>query len=419
MKVMKLALLGTAALAAVSISANANDLADLKAQIEALNSRIATLEAAPSVPAGYQLMTMSKAPAILAPGEELGANDLAMVNTIGILPTADVPASTNVQWSGHVKAAFVYNDATIALTETVDGDDVLTGYTFSSSSTHINATTEVNLKATTDTAVGEVGVHVRWGASAHGDENDGGSINRYYGWWKMTPELSLTAGYKGTLGGVGHGNDKCSCNYNTFVGAVGGSDDASQFELRYASGPIAAAVAVEHHKHGDSPEDEYIVSSEVTWAGDSMSAEVAGYAGTHDGVDMWQIGAGATASLDMFTISAAAAVGEGKLQFGGNSFGNFAAPVSDLEYWQASLFASAALSDSVSAEVGVGYVAHDHGPSNTEVDVWGVAGGIYWAPVDKLTIGAEASYSSLDADFDGLSLELDSFTAALVTVFKF
>ena len=105
MKVMKLALLGAAAVAAVSVSARADDLSDLKAQIEALNSRISQLESAPSVPAGYQLMTFSEAPKILAPGETLDKNERATAKTIGILPTADMPASTNIQWDGYVRAA--------------------------------------------------------------------------------------------------------------------------------------------------------------------------------------------------------------------------------------------------------------------------------------------------------------------------
>ncbi len=45
MKIMKLALLGTVALAAVSVNVRADDLADLKSQIEALNSRISHLAA--------------------------------------------------------------------------------------------------------------------------------------------------------------------------------------------------------------------------------------------------------------------------------------------------------------------------------------------------------------------------------------
>ena len=53
MKSIKMALLGGAALAVTAAAAQADDLDALKAQIEALNARVAAMEAAPSVPAGY------------------------------------------------------------------------------------------------------------------------------------------------------------------------------------------------------------------------------------------------------------------------------------------------------------------------------------------------------------------------------
>ncbi len=71
MKVMKLALLGTAALAAVSVSARADDLSALKAQIEALQADVAALQAAPAVPAGFSLLTVSEGDRIVAPGLEV------------------------------------------------------------------------------------------------------------------------------------------------------------------------------------------------------------------------------------------------------------------------------------------------------------------------------------------------------------
>ena len=60
MKTMKVALLATAALAAISASARADDTAAIKAQLEALTARIAQLEATPSVPTGYSLLTISE-----------------------------------------------------------------------------------------------------------------------------------------------------------------------------------------------------------------------------------------------------------------------------------------------------------------------------------------------------------------------
>ena len=92
MNVLKLALLGTAAVAAVSVSARADDLSDMKAQIEALNSRIASLESTPAVPAGYSLLSVSEVDAIIVPSIEADKDYGKKATNIGILPTADVPA---------------------------------------------------------------------------------------------------------------------------------------------------------------------------------------------------------------------------------------------------------------------------------------------------------------------------------------
>ena len=111
MKTMKVALLATAALAAVSVSARADDTAAIKAQLEALTARIAQLEAAPAAPVGFSLLTVSEGTATQVPGldisskQDTGYGDTATV--IGILPTADVPATTSIEWSGYVRAAIV------------------------------------------------------------------------------------------------------------------------------------------------------------------------------------------------------------------------------------------------------------------------------------------------------------------------
>ena len=110
MNMIKFALLGTAAIAAVSVSAQAStasDIAALKAQVEALSAQVAANEAQTAVPAGFQLVTVSQQPAIDVPGVGSVGRD---VTTIAILPTADAPASTVIQWSGFARAALVYAD---------------------------------------------------------------------------------------------------------------------------------------------------------------------------------------------------------------------------------------------------------------------------------------------------------------------
>jgi len=59
MRSLKIALLGGAALAATTLAACADELSDLKAEIAALGARMASIEAAPAVPQGFRLLSLS------------------------------------------------------------------------------------------------------------------------------------------------------------------------------------------------------------------------------------------------------------------------------------------------------------------------------------------------------------------------
>ncbi|MBK8771616.1 MAG: hypothetical protein IPM06_14420 [Rhizobiales bacterium] len=284
MKVMKLALLGTAALAAVSVSARADDLTDLKAQIEALQADVAALQAAPSVPAGYSLLTMSEAPAIVVPGLEIRDSNAksATVNTIGVLPTADVPASTVIQWSGSVRAAIAYTDVDYSYASYTDYNEL-----------HLKARGRLDVTGTTDTAVGEVGASM----SFYGDFDNnmtGGTgfttnsasvyMDYAWGWWKMTPELTFAGGYNGSLATIGYGIRKINDAYISRGGLDVNGGDFTQLRLSYNSGPIGVAVALEHtDENGNfdgAPGDAggpFGVAAEVTYSGDVFNAEIAGF----------------------------------------------------------------------------------------------------------------------------------------------
>jgi hypothetical protein len=108
---IKMALLGGAAMAVTAAGAHANDLDALKAQIETLNARVAAMETAPSVPAGYQLIAVSEGEMRQAPGLGMTARELAAYGNkatiISVLPTADAPAGTTISWSGYARAGLV------------------------------------------------------------------------------------------------------------------------------------------------------------------------------------------------------------------------------------------------------------------------------------------------------------------------
>ena len=234
MKTMKVALLATAALAAVSISARADDASALKAELAALNARVAQLEASPALPTGYSLLTIAEGQTSATPGLEVLHKDAVALGdkstVIGIMPTADMPASATIEWSGYVRAAIIYSK--------------VQGF---AKDTSIGTRGQLNMKAKTDTSVGEIGVKI--GLRAQGtllDNNPNVVSNEYWGYWAMTPELTLAGGYTGSLGNIGYGYDgACSCYYTDNADAAFNPGDAKQMRLSYASGPLSMAIAVE------------------------------------------------------------------------------------------------------------------------------------------------------------------------------
>jgi opacity protein-like surface antigen len=422
MNAVKIALLGTAALAAVSVSARADDLADLKAQIEALNSRISSLESTPSVPAGYQLLTINDAPAIVNVGfEERKGLYNANATNIGILPTADMPATTNIQWSGFVRTALNYSD--ISYDANYGSFDPRTGGTYlpvEKGQIDILTRGEIKVVGTTETAVGEVGVQMKLRANAEGLGNPNVVMpDGSYGWWKMTPELMLSAGYNGTLANIGYGYDgACTCYYTDNAPVDLNPGDRTQMRLTYASGPISMAIALEDSDiNAVGGEDSLGVAAEFKFSGDTFSGEIAGgYWDSGDNVvdDQYQIGAGISFGLgDVAKLSMGAGFGRDPgYKFNKNT------------YFTASMLASANVSDSVSVELGFGYSDFNdstrfNAPTNNgeDVKVMAVLGGIYYNPVSQLTIGLEAEYQDWNSN-QPLS-DVNALSADLVTVFRF
>jgi opacity protein-like surface antigen len=430
MKTMKVALLATAALAAVSVSARADDTAAIKAQLEALTARIAQLEAAPAVPVGYSLLTISEAPAYQVPGLEVLNKDAAAagdtVTRIGIMPTADVPASTTIDWSGYARAAIVYSDYDSDDNPSEDFDDI-----------DVYARGQIKVTGKTDTAVGEVGATIEFRGNFDGqrESSDRVYIEQAWGWWAMTPELTLGGGFAGSLGNIGYGYDgACNCYYTDNADVALNPGDRSQMRLTYASGPLSVAVAVEDATGSNAfagDGDALGVAAEIKYSGDTVNGELSavwrGDTGTNtvtvahgdhthtttNGQSSWQVGAGLGFALgDMASLSIGAAFGETIAS----------------DFWGVSALASANLSDTVHGEVAVGYKEYSDyivpigGGFVPDREVLAVLAGIYYDPVPQLTIGVEGEWSETtqshfnpgNGDYVQTSTSVD-----LVTIFRF
>lgn len=456
MKLFKLALIGTAALAAASVTARADSLSDLKAQIEALNGRISQLEAAPAVPAGYQLMSISKSDAIVVPSLDIDtAFKQTNVTTIGILPTADVPASTNIQWSGYARAALVWGKSKNSYaynTLPVPAAVPTSSSTTTTKGIHVPARGQLKVVGTTDTAVGEVGAQLQLRGNYHGHGDAGVIMNEAWGWWKMTPELTLGGGYTGSLSNIGYGYDgACNCYYtdNAPVGLNPG--DSTQMRLSYASGPMSFAVALEDASlnrttsvTGLGPNTTQFsrntdlgVAAEIKYSGDSFSGEISGGVWNAQGQSRYQIGAGVGFNIgDMAKLSVGAAMGRngGLAASWLNSIASTGWDLARGKYWKATALASANLSDSVHAEIAYGY-SHWSGFQNQNGagaawlmgniggNTHAALAGIYYDPVSQLTIGLEGEWYrtklSGSTAAHSYSYQNKGQSVDLVTVFRF
>jgi hypothetical protein len=478
---IKMALLGGAAVAVTAAGAHANDLDALKAQIETLNTRVAAMETAPAVPAGYQLIAVSEGEMRQAPGLGMTARELAAYGNkatiISVLPTADAPAGTTISWSGYTRAGLVYNNSTVegsvrafdAGVEVtgpvdVDGTDVTFPVTtdVETDDIDVQARGQLRVNASTDTAVGEVGVDIRLRANFNGNGNADVYSDVAWGYWAMTPELTFGGGYAGSLGNIGYGYDgACSCYYTDNADLAFNPGDVTQMRLSYASGPVSFAVALEDgsvrlgaESFGAGDEgvngDKLGAAGELKYSGDAFSGEISGVWRDTDedltGSDaLWQVGAGLGFSLgDIASLSIAAAMGEGPATVVDDGEIVAGLPYNQT-YWGVSALASMKLNDEIHTEIAAGYKeregdgidvsnsfdggAVDWSSDGVEYSTWGVLGGLYYTPVDQLTIGVEGEWytTTSELSFDDvagdLSLDLerdtDTFSANLVSVWRF
>jgi hypothetical protein len=461
-KWLRRALLGGAALSAMATVANADELTALKAQLEALQSRVSQLESqpAPQVPPGTKLLTVRRGQGSYSNAAALPASDRLHDHqgyTIAITPTADMPAPVSeVTVSGEIRARMIYD------TYEIDGDDgafidlsadsVLdTSEYVGTESDTFDITTRARLRVDgrTETAIGEVGGTIR----LEGTRDVTGSVfdddhevvlNIGWGYWQMTPSLQLGAGYWDSLAAIQAGWD-----WNgepSLVGLRSGptNHSVSQFRLTYSSGGFTAAVSLEdndlnefwENAPGDAEKDAVFPSIAAHLAFDAGSFLVTASGiyqpdddesidGTanfyNDTEDNWWVGAGAIIRLsDMFRLEGAAGIGEGytsALYFSAKTGQN------DFEFWNASLMAVISFAEAWRLELGAAYLEFEHEDDelvvtdNAVEEIWTVGASAFWDPVDQLTLGVGVGFSHAEAA--EADAEADFITAGFGAWFRF
>lgn len=113
MKMTRTILLGGCALCAMAAEARADGPATPAAQIESLDLQKLAIEAAPKLPPGSGLVTITRGPAPDVPGLPASPRDKAAfgdtATTLKIFPSAGAPASASVSWSGYASVGVVYS----------------------------------------------------------------------------------------------------------------------------------------------------------------------------------------------------------------------------------------------------------------------------------------------------------------------
>jgi hypothetical protein len=428
MRVLKSLMLGCSALVASTLAAQADELADLKAEIETLDARVAAMEAAPAVPAGYRLITISEGELADTPGAPFSARERAAYagrsTVISVLPTADAPAGTKISWSGYTRAAVIYHgtrqDVTTKGYDLVGGEWVRNAAldaksTDSTDDWDVQARGQLLVQASTDTAVGEVGVELKLRANADGNGQDVFYGERIWGYWSMTDHLTFGGGFNDSLGKIIYGYDgSCTCYYTDNADVALDPGDTTQLRMTYTQGPFSAAVAVEDASYDSDTIDSGLlgVAGEIAYSSDVFSGQIAGVwrdsnNAQTDASSQWQVGLGGQYNVgDLGYLSFGAAVGQGPFTVV-DSQGLITEEADyDNNWWGASALASVNFTDSTHAEFAGGYKHRDGNKAsyrdftvnNVDYNTYALLVGLYYTPVDQLTIGLEGEWYRTETD---------------------
>jgi hypothetical protein len=334
--------------------------------------------------------------------------------TISILPTADVAPSTQVVVSGQVRTILLYQDPGGAADDFFD----------------VTARGRLVVEGTTETAVGKVFVHLRLQGGDFFDASGNNAVmNEAYGTWEFMPGWQLLAGRIDNTAAVQAGIDWV---FN-FGGPVPGVTNAGveQMRLTYTTGPISWAVAVEDTETsavttlaGGTVVGGAVDQSDIpSFAGylmynqDGLLLQLTGAWAQDDSVfgsqDDFFVGVGADFTLtDMIRFTGAAGFGDGYQR-------NQAIGIrDDQNYWGVSGGVIISLQEDLSAEIGGAYTELSN--PGADGNAWEVTGGLYWTPVDQLTLGWQAEYFDPNNQVAIASGPGDSgFVARFATWFRF
>jgi hypothetical protein len=431
-KWLRRALLGGVALTvAGTAGARADELSDLKSQLEALQSRVNTLEQQPAqasnLPPGASFITIEHGSRMDFVAQDpardrVNQNDDAGF-TIAITPSADMPAPVaEIVVYGYVKGDVIYD---------LEGN--FNKYSFSMPGAdrfneeddefvflHANQS-RFGIKSKVDTAVGQIRSRIEMDFFCASESTDFGAafqglgqtycprLRQAYGEWDMTPNWTFLAGQTDqieTLSIIG-----VTLVDNFGDAGINGGTRFAQARVTYHDGPLTWAVAMERPEEasdtlipglGSFLQYDIAGGHQLIVAGgiSDVNSDPLNQENDDDHKIGWVVGAGANVNLaDIATLTVGAQYTEGLAT-----------------RWMNQLDSSRAVCENVNVIENANDVGIPDGCANfddgTLQRAWGITGGLTFNVNDTTSINLEAGYAkNIDADQNEL-LTVDNVVTA-------
>jgi hypothetical protein len=432
-------LMAGAALAVLPTAAQADELSALKAQLNALQSRVDTMQTAPANLEGKSLLTFERGQGSNSWGTD-AASELQPVKdsgfTIAITPTADMPAPVaEITVYGYVFAHLAYDFDTNHDTAYSFDISTIDGNAQNDTGDHISmsaARSRFGIKSKVDTGIGQIRTRIEMDFATG---SNSGSIRprmrKAFGEWDMTPNWTFLAGqtdFTAALLPIGVSTVDAA-------GPLLTSSRTSQFRLTYSDGPLSWAVAIENPSL-DSTTNMPNIASYLQYdiAGGHtfiVSGEVADWENNgndnHQDEMAWAILAGVNFNVaDMALLTAGVGYGEGLLddKFMGDVIENGTAGKSvnaagdPLETLGFLVGLSFGLSETTTFNAVFSYAENlDGNPQAGQLEAaYKVSANILWRPVKQMRMGWEITWA--EKEFDDGSTD-DGVRATFGTQFFF
>lgn len=461
--VRQLLLSSAATLLVTTGGAVADELGALKAQLEALQHQVNTLEAqsvAPGAPEGASWIRFRS-------GSDIGLDEATPDNagfakrtdaipddrgwTIAITPVADLAVPVHeVSVSGYVKADLIY-DADQSLGDAFDFT-ILSNAAQTNENVRLHARqSRFRIRSRSDTAVGQIRTLIET------DFFGGGNTLRLrhaWGEWDMAPNWTFGAGqtWSNFMPMIDLPD---TIDFNGPAGVA--FTRQGQVRLTYKDGPLSAALALEDPRttatHTGSIAAAGTAETDVTERAPDLTGHVqfnapggfkfaltgvvgelrvdpdasatATITGNDDELLWGGIAAVSVDVSDRLMLTASGGTGQGAARYivGADTFvnlgGSAANPsIAGREYWHASASAHIALSDALSSNLAWGYVDFDGADTiaGQEDHLQSAHVNLIWQPVSKLKMGVEGMWAERKVIGAGTP---DAFRAQFGTWFFF